>query len=100
MSDQKNTNQPNIKIELPNDDRIVNYSNFAIVSHSPEEFVIDFARILPGKEQAQIVSRIIMTPKNAKMFLIAMKANIENYEKKMGEIKLPENPIEKFKDIN
>jgi len=98
MSEQKN--QPNIKVEIPADERIVNYSNFAIVSHSPEEFVIDFARILPGKEQAQIVARIIMTPKNAKMFSIAMKTNIENYEKKMGEIKIPENPIDKVKDIN
>ena len=99
MADIKLPGQPNIKIELPDNDGIIHYSNFAIVSHSPEEFVIDFARILPGKEEARVVSRIIMTPKNAKNFLTAISGNIAGFEKQYGEIVLPMNPMNKFGEI-
>jgi hypothetical protein len=92
MPENKVITQGNLKIELPNDDNLVQYSNFAIVSHSPEEFVIDLARIMPGKEEAKIVSRIIMTPKNAKNFANAMMNNIQGYEKQFGEIVLPQTP--------
>lgn len=92
MAENKVINQGNLKIELPNDEGIVNYSNFAIVSHSPEEFVIDLARIMPGKQEAKVVSRIIMTPKNAKNFANAMMNNIQGYEKQFGEIVLPQGP--------
>lgn len=81
----------NLKVELPNDETIVHYSNFTIVSHSPEEIVIDVARILPGREGAKVVARIVMTPKNAKMFSNALATNIQNYESKFGEIVLPNN---------
>lgn len=92
MPDKEIKQAPNLKIELPNDETIVQYSNFSIVSHSPEEIVIDFARILPGREGAKVISRIVMTPKNAKMFLGALTGNIRNYEEKFGEIALPNNP--------
>jgi len=35
---KKILNQGNLKVELPDDERIINYSNFAIVSHSPEKW--------------------------------------------------------------
>lgn len=93
MSENKKViQQGNIKIELSDDDNLVKYSNFAIVSHSPEEVVIDFARILPGKEEAKVVTRIIMTPKNAKMFADAIQTNIQNFEKKFGELSMPAMP--------
>lgn len=92
MSEKKILSQGNLKIELPDNDDIIYYSNFAIVSHSPEEVVIDFARILPGREEAKIVSRVIMTPKNAKMFSEAIATNIENFEKKFGELAMPQMP--------
>lgn len=92
MQDNKAPAQQNLKIELPNDEGIVNYSNFAIVSHSPEEFVIDLARIMPGKQEAKVVSRVIMTPKNAKNFANALMSNIQGYEKQFGEIVIPQQP--------
>lgn len=75
-----------MQVELPNDENIVRYSNFAIVSHSAHELVIDFATILPGREGARVVSRIIMTPHNAKMFATALDTNIKNYEKQFSKI--------------
>ena len=99
MADQKAPNQANLKIEIPNDDGIVHYSNFAIVSHSPEEFVVDFACVLPGKEEAKVVSRVIMTPKNFKNFVMAVSNNIANYERQFGEIVLPQNPHTAFGEV-
>ncbi|OHD57360.1 MAG: hypothetical protein A2Y33_07710 [Spirochaetes bacterium GWF1_51_8] len=87
----KNPQAQNLKVEVPNEESVVKYSNFVIVSHSPEEIVIDFARIMPGQEGAKVISRIVMTPKNTKMFLKALDNNLENFEKKFGEIVLPEN---------
>ncbi|MCX7820559.1 MAG: DUF3467 domain-containing protein [Brevinematales bacterium] len=86
------TKKATLKIDIPNDNCIVHYSNFAIVSHSPEEFVIDFATILPGKEEAKVVSRIIMTPKNFKNFVMAINNNLKNYEDQFGEIPSLEMP--------
>ena len=99
MSEVAIPNQRNLKIELPDNENIINYSNFVIISHSQEEFIIDFARIMPGKEEAKVVSRIIMTPKNAKNFLVAMNNNISGFEKQFGEIILPQNPPEKFGEV-
>lgn len=63
------------------------YSNFVIVTHSDSEFIFDFARLLPGNPKAKIHSRVIMTPKNAKLFLQALSDNIKKYEARFGTIK-------------
>jgi len=99
MPEEKIQNKSNVKIEIPGDESIVHYSNFVIVSHSPEEFVIDFAAILPGKEEAKVVSRIIMTPKNFKNFVMAINNNLQNYERQFGEIHLSEPPKPVVKEV-
>jgi hypothetical protein len=99
MAENKILKEQNLKIEIARDENIVKYSNFAIVSHSPEEFVIDFAHILPGKDEAKVITRIVMTPKNAKNFLSAIGNNISNYERQFGEIITPPKPAEKSHDV-
>ncbi len=80
--------QGQINIELGEKEAEGNYSNLAIISHSGAEFIIDFTRILPGVPKAKVHSRIIMTPQHCKMFLNAMRDNIERFEAQYGEIKL------------
>ncbi len=87
MDDQK-SNQQQINIELGEKEAEGVYSNLAIISHSPAEFVIDFTRILPGVPRARVLSRIIMTPQHALMLLNAMQDNISKYEAQYGEIKV------------
>lgn len=79
-----------IKIELPESKAEGNYSNFTVISHSGAEFVLDFARIMPGTPKAVVQSRIIMTPIHAKTLLFTLQDNIAKFESKFGEIKLPE----------
>ncbi len=80
--------QPQINIELPADLDAV-YSNFAIISHSPSEIVIDFARLLPGAPKSKVLTRIILTPLNAKLLLRALQENLNKYEEKFGEVRTP-----------
>ncbi len=91
--------KPSLRVDIPSDNSIVHYSNFVIVSHSPEEFVIDFATILPGKEEAKVTSRIIMTPKNFKNFVVAINNNLKNYENQFGEIPPIEQPKSMVKEV-
>ena len=88
MAQQPPQNQPQINIELPADLDAV-YSNFAIISHSPSEIVIDFARLLPGTPKAKVLTRIILTPLNAKLLLRALQENLNKYEEKFGEVRTP-----------
>lgn len=63
------------------------YSNFAMVNHSPSEFILDFIQMMPGVPQAQVRSRVILAPLHAKRILTALQQNIANYEQNFGEIK-------------
>jgi len=78
--------QVQLNIELPADLE-ADYSNFALITHSPSEVVIDFARILPNTPKAKVYARIIMTPMNAKLLYQALGDNIQKYEATYGEIK-------------
>jgi len=79
----------NINLQLPPGEQAVHYSNIVIISHSPEEVVLDFAQSLPGKENPEVVSRIIMTPRNAKMFLKALRKQHSDLRRNFGPILLP-----------
>lgn len=62
------------------------YSNIAIITHSDQEFVLDFAAMLPGLNKGVVRSRVIMTPQNAKRLLGALNDNIAKYEDQNGTI--------------
>ena len=77
-----------IKIELDDSVGQGEYANFAIVTHSPAEFVMDYIRVLPGMTKSKVKSRIIMAPMHAKTLMMALQDNIKKYENKFGEIKI------------
>lgn len=77
--------QQRVNVELPNDLHAT-YANFAIISHSPTEVVIDFAQLLPGTPKARVQARILLTPTNAKLLLRALADNLAKYERRFGEI--------------
>lgn len=68
------------------------YSNLAIIAHSSSEFILDFIRMMPNVKQANVKSRIILTPEHAKKLLFALQDNVSKYEKQFGQIKLNGNP--------
>jgi hypothetical protein len=62
------------------------YSNLALISHTPSEFILDFARMLPGARKARVHARIVMTPQHVKMLRSALDQNISRYEEQHGII--------------
>ncbi len=82
-----------LKIELTPEVASGHYSNLAVISHSGNEFFLDFVTIAPNMPQAKVQSRIIMTPENAKNLLFALRDNVAKYEQTFGEIehKAPKN---------
>ena len=84
----KNPNPNQVNIELSAEMARGVYSNLAVISHSHSEFVLDFIQIMSGAPKAEVRSRVIMTPENAKRLVMALKENIEKFERANGEIKL------------
>ncbi len=66
------------------------YSNFAMITHSPSEIVIDFAQVMPRVLQARVQARVVMTPLNAKLLLRALGDHLARFENQYGEIDVPE----------
>lgn len=79
--------QTPISIELGEKEGEGIYSNMVVITHSPAEFVLDFARVLPGVPKTKVFARIVMTPPHTKGLLDALKENIAKYEAQHGPIK-------------
>ncbi len=94
--DNKASNPPQLQIEVSND-LTATYTNFAIINHSYNEIVIDFAHIIPNVPVTRVRTRVVLTPYHARLLLDALATNLANYEKHFGEIKtkglgIPEMP--------
>ena len=92
-----NKEQQGLQLELPQDVAQGEYANFAIITHSSSDFIIDFARVLPGVPQVK--SRVILAPEHAKRLLAALQENIMRYENEFGTIRIPNqqaDPIAPF----
>ncbi len=81
--------QQQLNIELGEAEAEGIYSNMAMIVHSPQEFIIDFARITPGVRKTKVYARIIMTPAHAKMLNKALEENIKKFEATHGANNLP-----------
>ena len=81
--------QQQLQIELP-PDLDAAYSNFVVIQHSPSEFILDFARILPNMPSAKVGARVVMTPMHAKLLQRALQENIEKFEAQFGAIYVPQ----------
>jgi hypothetical protein len=81
-----------ISVELGEKESEGIYSNLALITHSPSEFFVDFARVMPGVKKTKVYARIVMTPQNIKMLRNALEQNIEKYENRFGKIKIQGQP--------
>ncbi len=91
MAEQNMNEQNQMNIELPEDIAEGTYSNLAIISHSPQEFVIDFVRIMPGVPKAKVKSRVLLTPMHAKRLMMALTDNINKFEENFGNIHMQDD---------
>ena len=88
-----NKEQQGLQLELPQGVAQGEYANFAIITHSSSDFIIDFARVLPVVPKAQVKSRVILAPEHAKRLLAALQENIMRYENEFGPIRIPNQQV-------
>lgn len=84
--------QQHLNIELGEKEAEGIYANLAMLTHSPTEIIIDFARVMPRSPKARVLARIIMTPMHAKLLHKALTDNLKKFEGQFGEIKLHGTP--------
>lgn len=68
------------------------YANTMIVTHTKEEFVLDFLAVFPP--QGVLNSRVIISPGHMKRIIKAMKENLSKYESKYGTVQEATSPNE------
>jgi len=94
IDDQNLDNQPeknnpedvNIRVDIDDQTSLGRYSNLAITNYSKEEFVLDFVFLQPHLAKGRILSRIILSPNNAKRLARVLDLNLRDYEEKFGPI--------------
>jgi len=68
------------------------YANSLRITHTPEEFVLDFIMIAPPA--GDVTARVITSPGHMKRILSALKENLRKYEEKYGKIKPSVEPAQ------
>lgn len=89
-NNHQHNQEPQLQIDLSQEVSQGVYSNFAIISHSSSEFVVDFASLLPGVPKATVNSRVLLAPEHAKRLMQALQENLVRYEQEFGKIRIPE----------
>ncbi len=94
MSEKSN----NVEVDL--DEKVAQgrYANLAIISHSPTEFILDFASMLPGMAKPKVNNRVILTPEHAKRLYQSLQENIARFEQNFGAIDSPTNQAQPNQD--
>jgi hypothetical protein len=78
-------NRPNdIKINLPPHIQAGVYANSMTVTHTKEEFIMDFTLITPPV--GTVNARVITSPGHAKRIISALRENVRRYEAQFGTI--------------
>ena len=75
---------PQINADVADTDGV--YSNVFFVAASRAEFILDFARIVPGVKNAKLKSRVIVSPHRMKALVKTLESQIESYEGKFGKL--------------
>lgn len=103
MANNNDKNQGQMQVNVPTDVEKGVYTNLAIMGFTPTEFIIDFVFHHPAVPRANVQSRVIMSPVQAKRLMRLLEQNVSAYEQKAGTILLQEDqaaqngPISPFK---
>jgi hypothetical protein len=79
---------PGLNIKIDDEELKGRYSNLLRISHSREEFILDFINLIPP--QGIVTSRVVTSPGHLKRIVRALSANLERFEEAYGPI--PEAP--------
>ena len=87
MADEpKRPQNPNIPIQASARTQRGFYSNLARVTHSPEEFVLDFLFLHHDPPFGRLGARVLLSPAHMKRLAAALQENVTRYETRFGVI--------------
>lgn len=91
-----------IQIVASDEDLKGRYANLMSVSHTGEEFVLDFFAVTPsssGAARGALVSRVVASPSHFKRIVAALEDNLRKYEAQFGEVEEPRGSLPDPGDI-
>ncbi|MFH1175310.1 MAG: DUF3467 domain-containing protein [bacterium] len=86
------TKQPEKTIQIKVSDEVLRgvYANAMTVSHTKEEFILDFLNLFPP--QGIVNTRVIMNPGHLKRVAAVLADSLKKYEGAFGKIAESESP--------
>jgi len=79
---------PQVQINASDEVARGRYTNNMLVTHTREEFILDF--LLTAPNGTQLVSRVLVSPGHMKRVLAALADNMQKYENNFGEVITPD----------
>ncbi|MDD3735241.1 MAG: DUF3467 domain-containing protein [Candidatus Pacebacteria bacterium] len=83
--------QKQVQIKAKDDDLKGVYANLMIVSHTKEEFCLDFINTF---SPPILTARVLTSPAHLKRMIQALEANMKKYEEEFGVVEAAETPEE------
>jgi hypothetical protein len=94
MSETPGPSTPQVQINASDEVARGRYSNNMLVTHTREEFILDF--LLTAPNGTQLVSRVMVSPGHMKRVFSALADNLQKYEANFGEVVVPEGGQPQF----
>lgn len=82
-----------INVKIADEELKGRYSNLLRVTHTREEFILDFVNYVPP--QGAVTARIVTSPGHLKRILHAVQSNLQRYEERFGLIQEAPEPSPK-----
>jgi len=80
-----------VEIKIADDELKGRYSNLLRITHTREEFILDFINLVPP--QGMVVARIATSPGHLKRIIAALQQNLVRYETAFGTIAEAPEPM-------
>jgi hypothetical protein len=95
MADQLPSQRPDL-LQVNTGDELSRgrYSNSVLVTHTPEEFIIDW--LLNSQSGVHLVSRVVVSPTHMKRVIAALSENMNRFESTFGSVRAVEPKDQKF----
>ncbi len=80
-----------INVKITDDELKGRYSNLLRITHTREEFILDFINLVPP--QGIVTARLVTSPGHLKRIVRALSANLERYEQLFGVVEETPDPF-------
>lgn len=79
-------NQKQIQIKAQDEVLKGAYANAVQITHTQEEFILDFMNIYPWQGLGVLTGRMIVSPAHMKRMVKALEENMKKYEDQYGQV--------------